>query len=152
MLYRSPTFPDHTFAVDRNVLNDPAPRSTDAPGSSGGDIVLIFTEAPKAPAPFVDVPAPRCICILEVEAARSGRSTQNTCCDSGSFKGMPSTVIFILFASVPRIRNEVYPIPLPASEVSTTEGVSASRYGMSRVMSDFLNAEASTVVCAMGVR
>ena len=34
--------------------------------------------APKAPAPFVEVPAPRCTCISLTEEAKSGRLTQNT--------------------------------------------------------------------------
>src|SRR5512133_18192 len=65
-LKRLSIFPDHTFAVERKVLNEPAPRSKEAPGSSGVDMVLIFTEAPNAPAPLLEVPTPLCIWILPV--------------------------------------------------------------------------------------
>ncbi len=107
MLNRSPSMPVHAFAESREVLNEPYDISAEAPASDGGVMLLMFTEAPKAPAPLVDVPTPRCTWMLPVEEARSGRSTQNTCCDSESLSGMPSSVILILLASVPRMRSDV---------------------------------------------
>lgn len=63
------------------------------------------TVAPKAAAPLVEVPAPRCIWILSTEEAKSGMFTQKTVCDSESFTGTPLTVMLIRLASVPRMRN-----------------------------------------------
>jgi hypothetical protein len=69
--------------------------------------------------------------MLFKELENEGIFTQNTCCDSASFRGMPSTVIFILLGSAPRIRKFVYPIPVPDSEDWTREGVKLRRYPMS---------------------
>ncbi len=107
ILNLSSTIPDHALADARMVLKEPYESSAAAPGSAGSVMLLMFTEAPKAPAPLVEVPTPRCIWMLPDEEARSGRSTQNTCCDSASLSGMPSMVMFILLASVPRILSEV---------------------------------------------
>ena len=46
--------------------------------------VKIFKLAPKAPAPFVDVPTPRCNCKLSTDDAKSPKLTQNVPCDSES--------------------------------------------------------------------
>ncbi|OPZ51939.1 MAG: hypothetical protein BWY89_02024 [Bacteroidetes bacterium ADurb.BinA012] len=107
ILNLSPSIPVHAFAERREVLKEPYDISTEAPASEGGVWLLMFTEAPKAPAPLVDVPTPRCTCTLPVDDARSGRSTQNTCCDSESLSGIPSRVMLIRLASVPRMRMEV---------------------------------------------
>ena len=69
--------------------------------------VCIFTLAPNAPEPFVDVPAPRCICTSLTDDAKSGILTQNTEWLSASFNGMPLAVTFIRVASVPRTRIDV---------------------------------------------
>jgi len=69
--------------------------------------------------------------MLSVLAAKSGRSTQNTLCDSGSLSGIPFMVTFIRVMSVPRIRKAVYPMPLPASEVETDEMLFPSNTGRS---------------------
>ncbi len=81
---------------------------------------------------MVLVPTPRCTCKLPVEEAKSGIFTQKTLCDSASLSGMPFTVMLMRFISVPRMRMPVYPMPVPASEVTTVAGICSSRKGMSR--------------------
>ena len=54
--------------------------------------VCMLMLAPKAPAPIVEVPAPRCTCISLTEEAKSGRLTQNTVWLSASLMGIPLAV------------------------------------------------------------
>ena len=70
-------------------------------------LVRMFTLAPKAPEPLVDVPAPRCTCTSASEATRSGVFTQKMLWLSGSFIGMSLVVMLMRVASVPRTRSEV---------------------------------------------
>ena len=63
--------------------------------------------APKAPAPFVEVPAPRCTCISLTEEAKSGRLTQNTVWLSASLMGIPLAVTLMRVPSVPRTLSVV---------------------------------------------
>ena len=86
---------------------------------------------PKAPAPLLLVPTPRCICMLFTDEEKSGRLTKNVPWLSASLYGMPLRVTLILLASVPRNRIPVYPTPLPASELITTPGVWFNKKGKS---------------------
>ncbi|MNV98785.1 hypothetical protein D3C71_1940760 [compost metagenome] len=61
--------------------------------------------------------------MLSVEEAKSGRLTKNEPILSASFNGIPFKVTLIRALSEPRIFILVYPIPAPASEPITTEGV-----------------------------
>ena len=91
----------------------------------------MFTEPPKAPVPLVEVPAPRWNWSDPTVDARSGVSYQQTEWVSASFIGTPFMVTLMRVASVPRTRIEVPPMPVPASEVATTEGMVCSSQGMS---------------------
>ena len=69
--------------------------------------VCMFSVAPKAPEPLVEVPAPRCSCMLCTEEAKSPILTKYTCELSASLRGMPLAVMLILEGSTPRTRMEV---------------------------------------------
>ena len=60
------------------VPNEPAERLYSAYGFRSGFCVCMATVAPKAAAPLVDVPAPRCICMLSTEDAKSDMLAQKT--------------------------------------------------------------------------
>ena len=70
---------------------------------------------------------------------------------SASFIGMPLVVTLMRLASVPRMRIAVYPMPLPASLVVTTEGMVASKKGMSRPVLRRLICSCDMLVKAIGV-
>ena len=99
--------PVPTFTVSLCVLNEPYEPLNSAYGFIDAPSVCILTLAPKAPAPFVDVPAPRCTCISFTEEEKSGIFTQNRLWLSASFIGMPFTVMLIRVPSVPRTRSVV---------------------------------------------
>ena len=65
------------------------------------------------------------------EEAKSGIFTHQTPWLSESFNGIPFIVTLILEGSVPLILKPVYPIPAPASEVVTTDGVDEIKKGKS---------------------
>ena len=69
--------------------------------------------------------------MFSVDEAKSGIFTQYISCDSASFTGIPLIVTFVLDGSVPLTRIPVYPIPVPASEVVTAEGVVSNKVGKS---------------------
>ena len=94
--------------------------------------------APNEAAPLLEVPTPLCICTLSIEEARSGKSTKNTFCDSASFTGTPFKVTLICVKSAPLILIPVYPMPVPASEVTTVEGEEVNKYGKSLPMFSLL--------------
>ena len=91
----------------------------------------MFIEAPNAPAPLVDVPAPRCIWMSRNDDARSGILTQYTLWLSLSLIGTPLAVMFMRDPSLPRTRMPLYPMPPPASPVAMTDGVISSMLGRS---------------------
>ena len=66
------------------------------------------------------------------DEAKSLMLTKKTCELSASFMGTPLAVMFTRDGSMPRTRIVVYPMPLPASEVVVTDGVSERIYGISR--------------------
>ncbi len=76
--------------------------------------------------PCVEVPAPRCTCTVPTAEMKSGVSYQKVACESGLFIGTPLAVTFSREASVPRMRIEVAPTPMPVSDVATSEGVIVS--------------------------
>jgi hypothetical protein len=61
--------------------------------------------------------------MLLTDDEKSGKFTKNVPILSASLYGIPFNVTLILVASVPRILIAVYPTPLPASELITTDGV-----------------------------
>src|SRR6185503_18226999 len=119
------------FKVLFHVLKDPYDPFNKQNGSVETEDDFTLMLPPNAPVPFVEVPIPRWTCTFSVEEAMSGRSTQYMACDSASLMGIPLMVTFTRVASLPRMRMPVYPMPAPASEVTTTEGRPCSRKGMS---------------------
>ena len=91
----------------RKVLKLPPPTIMEPPASSAMSRVFREMVAPKAPAPSVDVPTPRCTWMSSVALARSGMLTQKTACDSLSLIGMPLSVTLMRVGSVPRMRRPV---------------------------------------------
>ena len=113
--------------------------------------VCMFKVAPKAPAPLVDVPAPRCNCMLCTLEAKSLMFTQKRVALSASFIGIPLAVMFTREGSMPRTRSEVYPIPLPASEVRVIDGNVDNKNGMSLPWFICLICFCDRSECAIGV-
>src|SRR5690349_8687728 len=94
-------------AENFRVPNDPVVAVIPAPGSAETPDRSILTVAPKAPAPWLLTPTPRCTWISPAEAATSGKSTQKTPWLSASLKGTPLIVTFVRVGSLPRIRRPV---------------------------------------------
>ena len=67
----------------------------------------MLIDAPKAAAPLVDVPTPRCTCTELRLDARSGMLTQYTRWLSGLLMGTPLIVTLMRVPSVPRTRIDV---------------------------------------------
>ena len=59
--------------------------------------------APKAPAPFAEVPKPRCTWTPDRIPVRAGMFTQKTSWDSASFRVMPFRVTLIWDPFEPRM-------------------------------------------------
>ena len=143
--------PVPAFTVSLCVLNDPYEPFSSAYGFSEKSPVCMLILAPKAPAPLVEVPAPRWICMSLTDDAKSGRFTQNTLWLSASLIGIPLAVTLMRVPSVPRTLNVVYPIPAPASLVVMAEGVILNRYGKSCPKFCFLSCSLLMLVNATGV-
>ncbi len=58
------------------MLKEPTEEEISALAFSDPASVKIFKLAPKAPAPLVEVPTPRCSCKLSTDDAKSPRFTQ----------------------------------------------------------------------------
>ena len=93
--------------VRRWVPKDPPPSTARMPGLANVPSVFTDRVAPKAAGPLVLVPTPLWICNPVMLLPKSGRSTQNTPCDSASFNGTPLMVTLMRLWSTPRMRREV---------------------------------------------
>ena len=109
-------------------------------------IVFIEMLAPKAAEPFVDVPIPRCTCMLCRDEAMSGKFTQYTSWLSGLLRGIPFRVTLIRVASVPLMRSDVLPIPNPSSVNDTSDGIVCRMMGMFRAPFSFLICDCETLL------
>ena len=78
--------------------------------------------APKAPAPLMLVPRPRCTWTWESMLWRLGMFTQKTSCDSASLRLMPLSVTLIWEPLEPRMVMAEFPRPVPPSLYVTTDG------------------------------
>ena len=107
--------------------------------------------APNAPAPLADVPKPLCSWTLDIIEERAGILTQNTSCDSASFRVMPLRVTLICDPFDPRTVIFEYPRPVPPSFTDTTEGWRARFIGSELIGLERLKDSLPTIVNVTGV-
>ena len=109
------SFPDDMAADVMKVPKEPPLNSTQAVGSGRTKAVFMLMLAPKAPGPLADVPSPRCTCTPDRREVSAGIFTQNTSCDSASFRVMPLSVTLICEPLLPRMVMDEFPRPVPFS-------------------------------------
>ena len=111
----------------RKVLKAPPSRETEAEGVRRKWSVRKLRLAPNAPAPLELVPTPRCNWASWTLDEKLGILAQKTPWLSESLSGTPLVITLIPEASTPRTLRAVYPMPIPASLVATTDGVRSRR-------------------------